>query len=109
MALRFEDKKGRSLGMRFAAQGGARLHLCSEELDLLFSLDDDEKLGGESSGWKAGELKDLFFEMKDARADLSDMKRWGREDLEDSLCMSSESKLFLDKDGQLCSGQLFKR
>ena len=109
MATRFETLDGKSLGMKFAGKDGAKLHLSKEELDLLFSLEDDAELLGGGASWTAGELKDLFFEMKDSRADLDDMKRWGRKSLEDSLCMSSESRLFLDEDGQLCSGKLFRR
>ena len=107
MATRGETKTGQSLGMRFAAQGGARMHLNTQELELLFSLDESEKLSGETSGWTAGEWLDEWKES--TKADMTDMKRWGRKGMEDSLTMESETRLFLDKDGQLCKGTMFKR
>ena len=112
MATRFESLDGKlSLGCRFAAKGGARLHLTNDERLDLFSMNDEDELGGDSAMWTAGELKDLFFQMaKNGQlATMEDLQRWGKKSLEESLHFQSETRMFLDKDGNLGEHTLFKR
>jgi len=108
MATRTETLQGQSLGMRFAAGGGARMHLNTQELELLFSLDEDTQLQSDNAfQGTAGEWLDMWKES--TKADTTDMKRWGRKGLSDSLAMQSETRLFLDKDGKLFKGTKFTR
>lgn len=107
MATRAETKSGKSLGMRFAGRNGATMHLTNQELELLFSMDENEKLDGEAWGLTAGQWLDMWKETN--KADLQDMKNWGMKSLDDSLGWKSETKLGLDKNGQLCKLTKFTR
>ena len=101
MALRFETQEGRTLGMRF---GGCRQHglsffLSEDEALLLFSLEREDKLAGESTGWTAGELMDLLGS-GELTMFTEDMMRdqWG-----DSLGRT-ETFQGLDSEGHLQTG-----
>lgn len=107
MATRAETQSGQSLGMRFAGRNGATMHLTNEELELLFSLDENEKLDGEAWGLTAGEWLDMWKDTQ--KADLEDMKNWGMKSLNDSLGWKSEKHLGLDENGQLCQLTKFTR
>ena len=125
MATRFETKDGQNLGMKFAGRRGRTLHISHQELKILFSLDEDTKIDGDSVGdWTAGELLDLWAsscinshctkgnctsKKECHKADLEDMKRFGRTSMDDTLGHQKETRLFLGENGEIEERTFFTR
>tara|TARA_R110000823_G_scaffold32983_7_gene92606 strand:+ start:1597 stop:1914 length:318 start_codon:yes stop_codon:yes gene_type:complete len=103
---RFETLDGQQLGARFAGDNGATMHLTSKEATALFSLDKNEELISDN-GW-SGTADDLIEMLRDLETATSEqmMRRFKSDG---TLHWKQESKLFLDTDGQLCEGTIFKR
>lgn len=106
---RFETLDGQQLGARFAGDNGATMHLTSKEATALFTLDEATEIISDNMWF--GTINDLIKLWKDLESATAEqmMRRFEHKDGNTSLHFKQESKLFLDKDGQLCEGQLFKR
>ena len=103
---RFETLDGQQLGARFAGDNGATMHLTSKEATALFTLDESTEVTSDN-GW-FGTVNDLIELWRDLESATSEqmMRRFKSND---TLHWKQESKLFLDTDGQLCEGTIFKR
>jgi hypothetical protein len=103
---RFETNNGEQLGARFAGDNGATMHLTTKEATALFSLDGATEVTSDN-GW-SGTVNDLVEMLRDLEsATTEQMMRRFKSD--GTLHWKQESKLFLDGEGQLCRGTMFKR
>ena len=107
---RFETLDGKqSLGARFGGDNGATFHITSHELTTLFQLDEDTQLKSDNAWFgTAGDLLDMWSAGHKATAEEM-MRRFKHEDGDTTLHFKSETKTFLDQNGNLLDKTKFTR
>jgi hypothetical protein len=106
---RFETLDGQQLGARFCGDNGATFHITSHELRTLFSLDEDTQLTSDNAFFgTAGDLLDMWNAGHKATAEEM-MRRFKHEDGNTTLHFKSETRIFLDKFGNLTRKTKFSR
>tara|TARA_E500000305_G_scaffold44965_1_gene34965 strand:+ start:567 stop:878 length:312 start_codon:yes stop_codon:yes gene_type:complete len=95
---RFFTTTGQQLGASFAGDHGRTFHLTQLELELLWSLDEQEELESDSSFFgTAGDLLDLMSGSDTCSEEQ--LQRRFKKDLDQTLHL--QERLWCDQDGQL--------
>jgi hypothetical protein len=95
---RFFTTTGQQLGASFAGDHGRTFHLTQDELQLLWSLDEDTELTSDSCfQGTAGDMLDLMSQADTCSEEQ--LQRRFRRDLDCSLHL--QERLWCDEDGQL--------
>ena len=98
---RFELTDGRSLGARVASRDGATWFASNDELELLWSLDEEVEVVSDNSWFgNVGQLLDLFSSLRKlSNEEVEERFGEGRSEsgLGFQLQMSSEGKMFLTR------------
>lgn len=95
---RFETLNNENLGARFLGDNGATFHLTNDELQLLFSLDEETEVVSDNMWFgTVADLLDLWT--KGNKASEEQMKRRFKKTLNDSLHFRSNKSTFVTDNG----------